>query len=903
MPKRLPERLAEQWMLGALVAVALSLIDALLALERSSGHTAAEGAVAALHLMALSMPVGILLGGLSWLLLSIARQTPWLHGVRRRLSDRFRFFEPAPDAVSATLAAALGFLVMALFGRTAYELLVTRTHRVDLAAWVMGAMTAAAALLGLATAAVARLLLRPVVRRLLPFASAALFSAAALVSLGVGAWAFLSARPELIRAYGWARLLFAPLAVSLWCGLWLGLRTLFRHGSTAGRHRGTLAAGAVLLALFAFVCSALTYGASNRVRALVEQHTVLGRPLLRRYAPWTDMDGDGHSWAFGGRDCDDLDPAVHPGAADPEGDGVDSDCFSGDGSPDVSAHGDGGYGRLPAGLPEKPNFVLVTIDALRPDRLHIGGNPRPTSPHIDRFAQEAVFFDTVVAQSSRSLRSIPAMLSGRYPSEIAYGPEFLFPAVLPENILLPEVLADQGYRTAVTMGTDYFRRVGQFFQGFQEVNQLPLYKPPRARPVDEGLAQLRKLAGSDSPFFLWLHLFNVHEPYLVPPHPSRFGRRRIDHYDTEIVLADRAFQRVLDAIDELHLADQTVVVLASDHGEAFGEHGIMGHSTTLYEEELRATLIIRVPGLPPRRVSEPVALFDLFPTLLNLVGTAPPVPVPSRSLLPLMWGEGADPARLIFSELMPDGLFPFDIKSVRQGSDKLLWWVQDGTFQLFSLREDPGEEDDRSDRDRGRALELLGLLQAWVAQTNRPENRTDAYIEAHRLARPPARMTHPLDVRVPGMFTILGFDFPRRTFRPGERMPLTFYYRADARTQADVFFRVSIEGPPGYRVPPHFHAHHYPLRARYPTPRWRPGEILRDSVPMVVPPEIQTPVELWVTLMLQLRGGGLMAFEANGRPVRALRLAPFRVESPRRMPPGPAARPASAVDGPDRTGR
>jgi arylsulfatase A-like enzyme len=624
------------------------------------------------------------------------------------------------------------------------------------------------------------------------------------------------------------------------------VRARLRRRSPSPRRLVVGGVAVAVAAAAALVWTGATYGRSNAVRTALERPSITGLRLLRSYATLTDRDGDGHSFAFGGGDCDDSRSDVHPGARDIEGDGIDADCFAGDGSPEVASLSDGAYGEPPEGL-SRPNFLLVTVDALRPDHLGCYGYDRPTSPEIDAFAKDAVQFDEVVAQSSRSIRSVPALRTGFYPSQIAYGPEYLWPTLEEENVTVEEVLQRQGYRTAVTMGTDYFERLGHFFQGYDEVQQIDRYRPPRPLPVTKALKQLRRLNAGSQPWFLWVHLFNVHEEYLWDDTPSRFGDDPVDAYDTEIVFADREVGRLLDGLNEAGAASDTVVAIASDHGEAFGEHGNRGHSFTIYEEELRVPLLVRVPGMKPRRVRQPVALFDLMPTILNLARVPVPKPMPARSLVPLMNGTDRFPEeRLMFSEILPDGLYPYDQKAIRRGSDKLIWWVREGTFQLYDLEADPGEQNDLSDDQRERADELLGLLRAWVAETNRPELRQTDVLEENRLDKAPRNMTQRLDVDVGDTFTLLGFDLEETSYRPGERIKMDFFYKVRSETDRSLFLYVDVVGPNGYRVP-HFHAHHYPLHGRYPTNRWEEGEILRDPVEMVIPKDIRTPVELRIT--------------------------------------------------------
>lgn len=853
---------------GALSAVALTVADLVHAGLSPAGTRVSPGEflLAGLHLGALYVPVGAALGLALGVLFTMVRRARWLGGLREVVGRPAGWTRRDPEAFGAAVAffAVCGALVWA--GDFTFDTVRASVHREALAGLALGGVVAAAFPVGVMLHAALSPFFAALGWLLGRAATLATVVTAVALAVLIGLVLYLRQEPDVAAAYPPATLAMLPTALAFYVAAafvarrWLEPRRV--------RVRRAVALGVLALAPLVLLLSGLTYGRSNRVRSVVEQRSVLGRRLVRFYASLSDRDGDRHPWTFGGGDCDDGDPTVYPGAPDPEGDGVDADCFRGDGSPDAAPRGDGAYGAVPPVL-ARPSFLVVTIDALRRDHLGSNGYARDTSPEIDRFLSSAVELEGVVPQSSRSLRSIPSMWTGLYASEIAFGPEYLWPSVLPENVTAAEVLRDHGYATQAVVATDYFERVDGFFQGFDEFVQHGEPDPPRDWAVNEALPRLRRLAGTGQPFLLWVHLYNCHAPYLEDGAPSRFGGEPADLYDTEIGLAGAQLERLLDELERLGASEHTVVVLASDHGEGFGEHGSYNHSTTLYEEEMVSLLALRVPGVAAAARPDVVGLLDLMPTLTNLAGIPLDQAVSGHSLVPLLTGERpADPARTVFAELLPDGIAPYDIKVARRGDEKLLWWVRDGTFQYFDLASDPGERHDLSDERRDDAEVLLGELRAWVARASRAENSNEAFVALNRLAAPPRSMTHPLDLRFPNLFTVLGFDLPPGPYHPGGLLPLTFYYRVDRETDRDLFFVADILGPPGVRIPAHFHAWHYPLHSRYHTDSWRRGEILRDPTPIVIPEDLVAPVSLRLVLTVREGGAGGIAVEGLERSER-----------------------------------
>lgn len=862
---------------GVLGALVLALADLLVAGVSPAGTRVSPGefALASAHLVACYLPVGLLCGvALGTVAVSLG-EARWLGGLWLRVTRPSTWLERDPEAFGAGLAGVVSLALVALIGRGAYDYVSTAVHRDDLAAWAMGGVAAGGVVLAVILFSLTSSLLGRASRLLGPLATVGTLVVSIVIGAVAGYATYLAHNPEMRAAYGLPALWWAPLALLVYVLAAMGVG---RWLPTPAPLRAGLAALALIaIAVVAFQISARTYGDRNRVRSVVEQRTVLGRRLVRAYAALTDRDGDRHTWAFGGGDCDDGDATVHPGARDVVGDGIDADCFAGDGAPDAEPHSEGHYAEVPGGVPERPNVLVITIDALRRDHLHANGYARETSPELDRFIESSVEFADVVPQSSRSLRSIPALWTGLYPSEIAFGPEYLWPALLEENDTTAELLSRAGYQTSVVMATDYFERVVGFFQGYDDVLQADEPDPPRDWAVSQALPRIRRLAATGAPFLSWVHLYNCHAPYLQDGVPSVFGPEPIDLYDTEIGLAGRQVQRLLDLLDELGIAERTIVVLASDHGEGFGEHGTFGHSTTLYQEEMVPLLAIRVPGVAPRHVNGLVGLLDVAPTIANLASVPLRGTISGRSLVTYLDGSVApDPDRVVFAELMPDGLVPYDIKVARQGEHKLLWWVRDGTYQYFDLSADPLERNDLSDDRRDDARALLGTLQAWVARASRPTNRNSSFVEAHVRSRA-WPVEHDLGIHYPGLFSVLGVDLPERAYHPGETLPLTFYYAVEGETARDLFFVVDLIGPPGQPLPAHFHAWHYPLHSRYHTDRWRAGEHIQDPTPIVIPEEVPTPIEIRVVLTVR-DGAADIEGTRNGERARTFDVGRFRVE-------------------------
>ncbi|MGE0792359.1 MAG: sulfatase-like hydrolase/transferase [Sandaracinaceae bacterium] len=850
-----PTPIAQLVVTGVVVAILAAFADSLVtwAIGRDPAVPPGDFALATLALVCFYAPAGALVG------LALA---PIRLALRRAGPLRARLF--APIRARALYGANPGLIVPLWSGLLAVAAFVGATqgvvrtfaerfHEATLAAWAT-----AVAVLGVAIGCallfvVSRIVLRPIVESL-RWTASLLTTGIAGVVVAIILVSDVSYRyPSLALTYRIERLVWAP-AVLL---VFTAAAVLLARAAYRGRPRArtiriaaSLAGGFAALTIFG---AAMSYGPNNRLRVVVEDRSVAGGFFVRSLLEATDRDGDGVSFAFGGDDCDDSDASIYPGAPDPEGDGIDSDCFGGDGSPTVVAMTDGEYGDVPPSVPRRPNILFLSLDALRPD--HLGYRyDRPTSPHTDAFAREALRFDDAVAASSRSIRSIPAVMTGTYPSQMRTGTEWGWVSIHPDNDMLAEILHRAGYRTQVSMGTWYFQRSHGFFQGFDEVWEDA--RQSRDALLTHALHTLGELEGESRPWFYWVHGMGTHQPYLEAGETSRFGTRPIDEYDEAIVRQDEMVGQILDAIDHHHMRDDTIVVIWSDHGEAFGEHGVFGHTHTLYEEEIRSTLLMRVPGLEPRVIDERVSLIDVFPTVLNLAHVPLSHDVPSRSLVPLMTGaETSFGDRILLGELLPDGQFPYDRKSLTRGRYRIHWWLREGRFELYDLEADPHEMNDLSDDDRARAQELLGELRAWTSGNSLAEYHWREAIDADRLHGPPSNVDRVLDLNARGLFTLIGYRVDDRDARPGGTLVVDLFFEVHSEMETD--YRIVVEATsPTLAVLPHMRAEHVPLNGRYPTTQWREGEFLRDRVPIPIANEIPPGT---INLSLQVLENGRAA--------------------------------------------
>jgi choline-sulfatase len=349
------------------------------------------------------------------------------------------------------------------------------------------------------------------------------------------------------------------------------------------------------------------------------------------------------------------------------------------------------------GRPPIP-VILISVDTLRADRLGCYGYRGQGTPHIDAMAKGATLFAAVGSQVPLTLPSHVSLLTSTYPfwNGIEDNGEQLGPNIA----TLATLLKSRGYHTAAFVGGFVLDRRFGLNQGF-EVYDSPfdLHQKWGAHPEDikrlgedvVGAATewLGKSAGR--PFFLFVHLYDLHAPYNLPP--AFHTRFHGTGYEAELSYVDEVLGRFWEFLSRRGLLEKALIVFISDHGEGLGEHSESAHGYFIYQSTLSVPLIIHWPGTAgpfPARVDEPTGLIDVAPTILQFVGVARPGQFQGRSLLGLLTRKAQAPDEDVYSETVyPHDYFGLSpLHSLRAGRYK---YIEAPKPEFYDLVQDPGE--------------------------------------------------------------------------------------------------------------------------------------------------------------------------------------------------------------------
>jgi arylsulfatase A-like enzyme len=390
--------------------------------------------------------------------------------------------------------------------------------------------------------------------------------------------------------------------------------------------------------------------------------------------------------------------------------------------------------------------VLVSIDTLRADHLGLYGYHRPTSPVLDALASESTVFEDAMSTSPWTLPAHASLLTGLYPSRhgLTSHERYLKSSLA----TLPQLLSRAGYLTAAVVNSHNLSPLFGLDRGFQKyryVEEEAGRREPSREITDQAIAWVEEAGGR--PLFLFLHYYDVHSDYAsLPEHEAEFlkpydgiadgttaqlaahregkvslsaedAANLIDRYDAGIRQMDQEIGRLVSFLRDRGLWEDTLFALTSDHGEEFFEHGGVLHGQTQYQEVIRVPLVVKGPGIPVRRVSAPVSLVDLAPTLLTLAGVPGHEGFDGVDVSPL-WetSDRSQEDRYLFSEADHNNVEHDITRAVRYRHFKLHFNRLSRERRLYDLSRDPDETTDLAADEANPVAALAERLDEFLAR-------------------------------------------------------------------------------------------------------------------------------------------------------------------------------------------
>lgn len=385
---------------------------------------------------------------------------------------------------------------------------------------------------------------------------------------------------------------------------------------------------------------------------------------------------------------------------------------------------------------ERPNVVVILIDTLRADSLPFYGYEKDTAPFLSELAAKSALFENAYSTSSWTAPAMASLFTSLYPRQHGVLTGFtatgkmqeIDPTItvnrIPEELeTLPEMMRAAGYRTYGVADNFNISELLGFRDGF---DRFKMHYFKGAKFVNRDLIRWSRDIRDDPPYFVYAHYTDPHAPYLShAPDGSTKAKtpeEKRANYDQEIRHVDA---KIRELFEHFGWGPQTFVIVVSDHGEEFWDHGHVGHTRTLYEEVVRVPFLVHGPGIEPARISEPASIIDLVPTLRALL-ELPPNEVEQG--VALFQAGDAELERPLFGHVrrvLRDGGRTH--RSALSGSWKYIHSTgAEETHELFDLAADPGESNNLVDEHPERARGLQTLLDDYE-QNSRSFYATDVH--------------------------------------------------------------------------------------------------------------------------------------------------------------------------------
>ncbi len=467
----------------------------------------------------------------------------------------------------------------------------------------------------------------------------------------------------------------------------------------------------ILLAVVATSATAFAlvrFDENQNVKALLWRRGVVSRRFYQAVAWVTDHDADGFSARLGGGDGNDSDPGVNPLVTEVAGNGVDDNCIGGDLAAPVTPASDPPDRSTPGAA---KNFILISIDTLRADRMSCYGYYRRTAERLEELGASGVVFDRAYSQGTNTGISFASMQRSATRHAIFDD----------DRPTLFGRLSDAGFKTTLINArrddawletkrwSDYRRIILDGVQTYDHVGGDSLWDGDRV--TDRAIEYLSSLPAGTK-HATWVHYLDPHEPRRKMA-PFDFGNSASDKYDTEVAFADREVGRLIDWLRSSGRMRDSLVVLVADHGESFLDHGMDLHGNRPYDEQIHVPLMMWAPDVEPTRVHTPVGVWDVAPTVLSYLGLEPIPDAEGRDIL-----RSEIPDRPIYSET-PRNLVEvsFFAYAVTVDDWRYIYDVRGNTVELYDLGTDPLELVNLVHRRPERARELRHVLARWLDTT------------------------------------------------------------------------------------------------------------------------------------------------------------------------------------------
>ncbi len=372
------------------------------------------------------------------------------------------------------------------------------------------------------------------------------------------------------------------------------------------------------------------------------------------------------------------------------------------------------------GAPARPrNVLLITLDTTRADHLGCYGRRPSRTPNLDRLAAEGARFTRCTTCSPLTLPSHSSILTGLYP--FVHGARQNGTGRLaPGNQTIAEVLAERGFGTAATVASFVLNARFGTAQGFAQYHDVQAGGGNEAERRGDEVCDdaLRLLAGlKDRPFFLWVHFYDPHFPYLSPRTTDVLSPLA---YEDEVAFMDAQIGRLLDGLRAAGRERDTLVVAVADHGEGLNDHDEWKHGYFLYETTIHTPLLLRCPGIVPAGavIDAQVRTIDLAPTMLDLLGVDGLPQAQGTSLAGLLRGA-ADPGLLAYSEAL-EAYHEYRLSPLRSLSAGAWKFILAPESELYDVLADPREQNNRLADEAARGARMRADLRQVIADSPPP---------------------------------------------------------------------------------------------------------------------------------------------------------------------------------------